>query len=229
MYNLNIIFTRHKGSGNCNSEELYKIIDRVDPEIIFEELSVANFYRSYKDNKLVTLETTAIKLYLLENDVKQLPVDTFERPELFDEQVEFMYDKLLNAHDQIGSENLRGLIDKRELYASRYGFSFLNSRFNDALMDEFNRLKETALTILNDENLRQINALEKNVIEKREDQMLANIYWYSKDNPYRQGLFFIGSGHRESILKKIKKFYETCNLKINWIIHDCTEEPLSKA
>jgi hypothetical protein len=43
MYNITLVCTKHKESGNCNSLELHKIIKAIKPEIIFEELSHSNF------------------------------------------------------------------------------------------------------------------------------------------------------------------------------------------
>jgi len=64
MNNITLIFTRHEAYGNCNSEELYKIIESIKHEIIFEELSPSNYIRSYLEETLITLETTAIKMFL---------------------------------------------------------------------------------------------------------------------------------------------------------------------
>jgi len=38
MYNITLVCTAHKPLGNCNSEELYKIIEKINPEVIFEEI-----------------------------------------------------------------------------------------------------------------------------------------------------------------------------------------------
>jgi len=38
MYNIIILFSFHMERGKCNSNELYRIIEKIQPEIIFEEL-----------------------------------------------------------------------------------------------------------------------------------------------------------------------------------------------
>jgi hypothetical protein len=38
MYNITVISTDHTESGKCNSDELYKIIKSINPEVIFEEM-----------------------------------------------------------------------------------------------------------------------------------------------------------------------------------------------
>ena len=84
---------------------------------------------------------------------------------------------------------------------------------------EIDRLKEIILHKSNDENLFRIAELEKKVIENRENEIIDNIYNYSNEHKYSQAILFIGSGHRNSIIKKIeirKSFEKT---KINWILH----------
>ena len=64
-----------------------------------------------------------------------------------------------------------------------------------------------------------INRLHKEVIEKREEEIIHNIYHYSKNNSYNQAILFIGSGHRKSMIKKIND----CNMKecinVNWSVY----------
>jgi len=220
MHNIHLIFTRHYEGGNCNASELYKLIKSVKPEVIFEELSHANFQKSYQENKLVTLETNAIKMYLIGHPINHLPVDTLDRPKLYDEDVDRMLDRITNDNRLPASKNFRYLINQLIAYTSRYGFQFLNSRYNDELMEKFEILKETILNQLNEDRLFQISKLERDTIDKREDVMLANIYQYSRENEYCRGLFFIGSGHRQSILQKVEKYNEMETPKLNWTYTD---------
>lgn len=82
-------------------------------------------------------------------------------------------------------------------------------------------LKEQLLNDLNDDRLNQIHKMEVEIIEKREDKMLSIIYQFSKLHQYRTGLFFIRSGHRESMLKKIGKSRIISELTLNWVLaHD---------
>ena len=91
-------------------------------------------------------------------------------------------------------------------------------------MDGINIPKESVLNIINDENLFRIHRLEKEVIEKREYEMIANIYKFSRENPYDTALMFIGTGHRKSIFKLIEKFKIQESIKLNWVLSDADEE-----
>jgi hypothetical protein len=49
MYNITLLSSFHKNLGKCNPDELYKIIEEIQPEIIFEELSFDTFSFVYSD------------------------------------------------------------------------------------------------------------------------------------------------------------------------------------
>lgn len=220
MYNITLICTKHKECGNCNSMELHKIIKEICPEIIFEELSYSHFDKAYKEKSLITLETNAIKKYLQNHKIEHIPVDTYNLPNSYYKDLEYMYKRILNNNKIIESRDLRNLLDKQSLLISRNGFSYLNSNQNDELFGVFKILKERILNIINDENLFRIARLEKEVIEIREREIINNIYNYSKEHIYNQALLFIGSGHRKSIIKKIEKFEIQEKIKLNWILYN---------
>jgi len=46
--------------------------------------------------------------------------------------------------------------------------------------------------------------------------MLDNIYKYSSENEYETGIFFIGAGHRKSIIIKIINHICTTSNLIKW-------------
>lgn len=204
MHHIHLIFTRHKENGACNAYELYRVIDAIKPEIIFEELSYGNYDKSYHSGTLKTLETDAIKMYLKNNSVDHIPVDTFELPKSYDEDVDYMLDIIINNKRIPESFKLRTVIEQQQLLGNLHGFSFLNSNHNNLLFKEINSLIEEIVRIKNEERLTHIHMLQKVVIQQREDEILSNIYNYSKVHHYKKALVFIGAGHRESFLKKIR-------------------------
>jgi len=218
MYNINLVCTRHEECGNCNSMELYSIIEKIGPEIIFEELSYSNFDMAYNQNSLPTVETNAVKQYLLNRQVEHIPVDTYALPEFYHKQVDQMLDKVFRGVGQ-NSFRLRGLLDRQYGYTSQHGFKYLNSDYHDNLIEEHYRLRVAVLNELNDERWFSINNLDKEIIEKREFEILTNIYKYSNDNPYEQALMLIGAGHRKSIFTLIEKFKIQEELKLNWAFY----------
>lgn len=213
--NVPLIFSRHEESGFCTSDVLLQIIERVNPEVIFEELSSSLHHEAYVDKTLNNLESLAIIKYLTDHDVIHIPVDTYDLAKDYYKNLDYMYDALVNSAGE-HSFHFRNFLDRQASLGNRRGFSLFNSNQNDKLFEEMSILKERALEALDKENLHQIARLEKYVVEKREDVMLDNIYKYSKENKYAKGLMFIGSGHRKSIMKKIEERKKTEDIKIDW-------------
>jgi DNA-binding protein Fis len=56
----------------------------------------------------------------------------------------------------------------------------------------------------------------------RENVMLDNIYAYSEANNYDQAVFFIGSAHRNSLLRKVKEYQLKEKIKLNWTFYGKT-------
>jgi hypothetical protein len=215
MYQITLVCTRHKESENCNSYELHNIIEILRPEIIFEELSNANFHQFHVQKIRSNLETNAIKMYLQNHPADHIPVDTYFFPISYEDDCDHMYERLFN-NNSTESFMLRRLIDKQSTLEEQYGFKFMNNDENDRLILEIQILIEKILQILNDKDLFRIRGLEKKVIAKRERAMLDNIYHYSKEHSYQQGLFLIGSGHRSSIRRLITEYVSTGEIKLNW-------------
>jgi hypothetical protein len=115
---------------------------------------------------------------------------------------------------------LQNILDDNALLIARDSFGYLNSTLNNDRVRITNFLIEQILTIIGKDELSRIRQLEKDVVEKREIEMLTNIYNYSKEHQYNEALFFIGSGHRESILMKIGEFNAKQETKLNWAIRD---------
>ncbi|MGH2666111.1 hypothetical protein [Flavobacterium sp.] len=159
MFNITLIFTIHKECGNCNSTELHKIIEKICPEIIFEELSYSCFDECYKKESLITLETTAIKKYLQNHNIEHIPVDTYPIPKSFHNDIDYMYNKIFNNHKIIECHSLRVLIDNQSSLISKEGFSNLNSNQNDKYFKKVSILKKRILDILNNEKLFYITNL----------------------------------------------------------------------
>ncbi len=212
---ITIIFSRHRSVGICNSDALYQIIERINPEVIFEELCENNFERAYSEHSLITLETMAIGLYQLSYPVKHIPVDTYKRPENFDEKIEALYNELfLKAGES--SFHFRNFSDQMVAKVGQYGFPLLNSDANELLNDKRDELIAKALKTLNDKKLIELRRLELDVIERREEFILENIFRYSHEHHFGRGLMLIGSGHRKSIMQKVSQRSITEKLKIRW-------------
>lgn len=181
----------------------------INPGILFEELSHLNYQKAYTDESLETLESLAIKQYVSLFYIPHIPVDTYERPKYHEEEVDEMHDKVCNG----------AALDQQNDYTERYGFRFLNSDSNDILNHEIASRKDKVLQLLNNHRLFEIRKREIEVIDRREHEILQNIYNYSKEHEYNQAILFIGSGHRKSIIEKMESYNEKEGIKLDWNIY----------
>jgi len=212
MNNITLFFTKHGENGNCNITELYNIIVNLKPNVIFEEIPPSQFEEYYKYLTKEKLESSAIKLYSLEHDIKQIPVDLdIIMPQSFWDKNRYMFELIEKRNKEFCL-----LCDYDSLYSRQYGFNYLNSIYCVNNNKERYKEMEATLKILDKKYLYESFEEWNNIIDKRENEMINNIYGYCKNNIFDKGIFFIGAAHRESIINKIKKYSEIKDNKINW-------------
>jgi hypothetical protein len=211
MHNITLICTRHDEKGLCNIEALHKIIKSVNPDVIFEEIPPSFFDEYYKFKTKHNLETDAINMYLGNHNIEHIPVDHYDIPKLFFEDNRYMHHQV-----ELCSPEYRRLVDTNSLYAAQHGFKYLNSTHCSNIYSEINRVIAHYIKMINNDKLNAIHESWNAVIEKRESVMIDNIYKYCKEHSFNTGLFFIGAGHRESIINKIEIPVKTENVKTNW-------------
>jgi len=212
MHNITLICTIHQETGTCSSKELYDIIEKTNPEVIFEELPPCLFDEYYKNMTKNNLEVRTIKLYLSNHHIKHIPVDLdVIMPQSFWDENKYMFKQIERKNPKFCR-----LYDYDSQCVRRYGFNYLNSICCNNINKDKGMEMEKTLKILNDKRLFEIYESWNNINEKRENEMIINIYNYCKENIFDRGLFFIGVAHRESIITKIKKYNETEILNIKW-------------
>jgi hypothetical protein len=96
MHNITLVNTYHTETGNCNLNELYKIIEDINPEVIFEELYLNDFNDYYVEKKQGDkLETNTILKYMENHQIEHIPVDYAKiPPQTFLDLYKFMHLKL---------------------------------------------------------------------------------------------------------------------------------------
>lgn len=232
MHNITLISTIHSEKGQCNSDELYKILEDVRPEVIFDELPKFFSEMFYSDsfeknntnnillnrrNPIISLEVKCVIKYKQINDVKIIPVDIDFRNELSQSQddISFMY------HTFFKYEDYKKLDIKKNTLISNEGFHFLNSsNFLDFLEKKEVLEKNIIESDIQKNRLLKIYELfQKEQYDYRENAMLQNIYNYSKENKYNQAVFLIGAEHKKSIMRKIIESEKLSEIKLNWTMY----------
>ena len=153
MYNIALIGTNHSEKGKCNSDELYKIIEDINPEVIFEEIPSIIFDMFYNgkchfdefhkilkyrlpDNLLdridifplseTPLEVNCIRKYLQHYNIKNIPVDIVTDFEI-STKMEMMFGEFYK-HDDV----YKKLVDECKLLTEQH-YSCFRSSSNPAL------------------------------------------------------------------------------------------------
>ena len=211
MHDITLICTVHDEKGACSLSELYRIMERINPETIFEEIPPSAFDAYYRDRTRSNLETRTIDKYLESHQVDHIPVDYYNVPASF-----FEDDRKMHRRVEGISIDYRRLLDTHSSYTRQYGFGYLNSAYCCDLHRELYRAIEVALQRMNDEDLYRTFRLWNSVTEKREHEMISNIYKYSSEHRYDRGLFLLGAGHRASIIEKIQQHAAKEPPKLTW-------------
>lgn len=214
MYQVTVIFTQHTPEGKCNSLELLKIIESIQPDVIFEVIGYVAYDYLYVQQNRTKLESDAVKWYLTTHTADHLPVDTFNSPDDYHSK----WNMLLNTTGKYlkTSESLNHAFNQMVFHAQTGGFPFLNSDEHDALFDALDAEENKILAELGDENLNQIAVLRNEVNSNRDEVMIDNIYRYASEQSFESGVFLIGAGHRRSIKKKLDKIAPRYGAQINW-------------
>ena len=210
MHNITLICTKHIEIGNCNSKELHRIIEEINPEVIFEELSQTAYKECYGIKNRTTVETSAIKMYLRNHDLEHIPVVDSELSDDLYSKIEFMC-----KHD-----SYRKLMDTLLLSEGKFGFQFLNSEYCDELFEEMKTAEKLILEDKDDEILVRINQRSNENIDNYENGIIKNVYRYSEENTYNTAIMFIGAAHRKSIMQKIQEYQMKQKIKLNWILYN---------
>ena len=212
MFNITLLSSFHKIHGKCNPDELYKIIEEIQPEIIFEELCVDSFNFVYSDGYIPkTLEVFTIKKYMQKYSVRQFPVDSYpvNETDLFSD-AQLISDNSTEYNELWNQKLLK-------LYQSAY--SFLNSDECSDIINKLRIIEETVLTQINNVKLINQHKTEKALNDKRESEMLINIYNYSNLYLFDKAIFICGAEHRQPLKEKIKEYEGAENSKLNWTFY----------
>ncbi len=232
MYNITLVGTIHSENGQCNPDELYKILEEINPEVIFDELPThfADMYYSdsfdiYCANNIllkrsppiVPLEVKCIKKYGQSYNIEIVPVDIDVRQKLSEHQqgIHFM------LHTFFKHEEYKKLDEEKDALISREGFHFLNS---NEFLDYSEKKEVIEKSIVESETqknrlLKIYNLFRAEQYDNRENTMLESIYNYSKANQYNQAVFLVGAEHKKSIMRKITEFEILSEIKLNWTMY----------
>lgn len=202
--------TVHKEIGKCNSDELYKIIESTNPNVIFLEAFEENYsnydkmlfsqFGVYKER----LELKAIQTYRQNHTFEYVPVLDIGLSDEFETKIKIVSE----------NKDYQRFLDNYNLLEMEGGFQFLNSEKSIALQDEMRELENQ---IIDNEIFHQkVNAS----IDTYEHSMLRNIYSFCKEETFNTAIFMCGAAHRKTITQKIAEYEAKEILKLNWTFYN---------
>lgn len=210
MHQITFVSTIHEEIGKCNADELYKIIEKLNPEVIFLE-AVDETYSEYEHYLFSTfgvyhkkLEISAIQKYDSNNCFEYVPVCANGLSDAFHRKKKIVCQ----------NRELQKLIDNFIFLAAGHGFKFLNSLKCMDLQEEMRVLESRIL------NNSDMDKIVKADIEAYEDPMLQNIYSYCNNNHFGSAIFMCGVAHRKSIIEKIEKYKTREQVNLIWTVFE---------
>jgi len=216
LHNVTLISTVHKECGNCNSNELLKIIENICPDVIFLEAFVNNY--SKYDQMIFSqfgvckerLELKTIQEYSRNHTFEYVPVLDVGLSDEFETKIKIVSE----------NEDCQRLLDNYNSLEMEGGFQFLNSERSIVLQGEMRELENR---IINSEVMRQkVNES----MNEYENSMLRNIYSFCKERSFDTAIFMCGAAHRKSIIENIKEYEISSVIKLNWTFYNGGNEVL---
>ena len=212
MHNISLVCTFHSETGKCNADELYKIIEEINPDVVFEELTPCLhdiLYNKGIYDEAAPTEFKCIRNYKLQHNIENIPVDIVVAS-TFSNDV----DRMLALFEKY--DIYKEILIEQKNMIDQEGVDFLNS---DDYSDMVEKQRAVERKIVEEINNRQLNRIYKSFFEDmeyRENFMLNTIYAYSQENDYGRAVFLIGAGHRRSIIQKVAEYQLREKIKLNW-------------
>ena len=193
-----LIGTVHEEVGRASVSALRSILEAIRPEVAFVEVPEDAFEDCYVRFNRWNVESVAIRKYKEAHPLEVVPVDRpLPDPQFFDAEAELLL--------RIGDESSEYLALRRQqrYLVETHGFRYLNSEYGNALYADIYKEMEASLERLAILDLVEIYANLRREYKLREDEMLRNIYSYSRGQ-FTRGVFLVGAAHRTSLMEKLQ-------------------------
>lgn len=209
MRTLIVLGTGHVEDGACTSEELYTIIQKINPQVFFCEISPEKLHRFMKRTDVITPEMEVIKRLIKEESIVIVPIDVNEDP--FDKRLEAMF-SLFKRRMKVYSNANNMLLNEAYLK----GFPFLNSVDSDKIFRDQNDMEKYFINEVKNQELSDFYSEWLKWNDLREDQWINLIQNYFEINKPKKAVFLVGAGHRFRLMDKIENVQERNKVIVDW-------------
>jgi len=217
MHKITLVCSLHRESGLCNPAELLEILRAIEPDVVFEEMLPSDYDSYYKHGTKLNLESQAITRYREFKSFQQVPVDRYDMPENLLAEIKREFDCVCDRVEQT-SQEYRELNEEQHRGVNQFGSKYLNIVAFATMLVRTSEIEEKTIVETGDQLL--IRGLERwrHAIQKRELEMIGNIYQYCRENVFDTGVFLVGAAHRTGIVKEMERHASTEADLINWNI-----------
>jgi hypothetical protein len=207
---ISLIGTYHAEYGAVTVSALLAILERIQPEVVFAEIPRTHM-RAWRDGSHGTVESIAVARYADTHSIDVVSVDSPEPDDSFFQG----WDEVTRAIERTSPE-FRRLMDLNTDRICRGGFAYLNSDEHIQTCADIQREERETIEYIGILRLCDIYAEVRDVIERRELEMLANIRAHCASTAQACGAFLVGAAHRKSIIEKLRLAGETSIPNIVW-------------
>lgn len=191
---ITLIGILHNPLGQCHVDALCSLLEALAPEVIFEEWRPVDVTARDSDTTWQSLDRQAIARYVQGRIIQQVPVDSYDLPPEFRQDVDRLFDYVI-AHSP-EYPRLQRIGDEE---AFQYGFAYLNSPPWVALCQRLQVVLEDTIAESGDSDLQKILTTWTTLVRQREVAMVDNIYAYTREHIFKAGVFLVGAAHISAI------------------------------
>lgn len=217
-----VVRSVHQEIGKATARELYWLLNRLRPNVLFLECSQADF-PAFLDGSYGTLESAVVMHYRRHNEVILVPVD-LHLPDA--KLLKLGLDEML---DRIEVESLRycQLDSTNCQYTAEGGFAYLNSPLNAQLESEIQREMRASVDAVGDSKLTELHALWARTNDLRELEMISRVEAFANHTSFKKGVLLVGAAHQPSLLEKSQLLHSDETNVVVWDFDWRLEEAIS--
>lgn len=209
LKSITLVCTVHRENGAASASNLYKILEQIEPEVIFLEISPDDFENYYT---APGLEPKAVIQYKRNRQVTLVAVDMF----IADRNILMNFQRLFEVIDANSTTAYQQKNSDMQSCVYVSGFSYLNSDQCSKDHAELNSQDLETIRKINDPEITSLYEYWNAMISRRQNEMINGVFGYSRKNTFNKAIFLVGAAHRDSIIKKSEGYKSHDTKSIQW-------------
>jgi hypothetical protein len=196
MRRVSLVCSVHRETGLATAAELYWLLARLRPDVLFLERSSADF-PAFLDGSCGTLESAAVRRYRNLHTVELVPVDLYLNAAESKQKDDDLFDRIDRASPRYGQLALANL-----QHTAKGGFAYLNSPTSALLQSEMQREMRATVRAVGEPTLAELYTVLTRTNDLREQAMLSGVEAFAKKASFTRGVLLVGAAHRQSLFEK---------------------------